>query len=98
ISPNDHAIGVEHLAAALIANGAADEAIPALEQTLAKAGELTDPDLIADLKFDLAKALWSTGRDKARAKQLARAALATYRKTPELVDEIAEAVGWLRSR
>jgi eukaryotic-like serine/threonine-protein kinase len=96
-SPRDHAIMIEHIATALLATGAASDAIAELEPVLSAADQLADPELVAQLQFDLAQALWTAQRDRARAKQLARTARDIYRKLPAH-DEERRVQAWLASR
>jgi len=50
----------------------------------------------AETVFALARALWSTRRDRGRAMALAEEARATYAKAPANKDELAEIEDWLR--
>jgi eukaryotic-like serine/threonine-protein kinase len=78
--------------------GAALEALPALERALPltlKSG--APPDDIADIRFTLARALWQTGRDRARAITLATQARDDLRKVTYRPKELGRVEAFLRA-
>jgi tetratricopeptide (TPR) repeat protein len=79
--------------------GAAAKAIPPLERALALRESSTgDPWDRADTRFNLAKALWQTGRDRARAKTLAEGARADYAASGDgAKKELADVAHWLEA-
>ena len=77
------------LGEALFARGKAAEAIPPLERALAiHAAAGSPPNLVAEVAYPLARALWAANRDRARARALAEQALAALAGDPR-VDEVA---------
>ncbi len=96
----DHFLTVDAqtgLARALIGAGAADEALPLLEAALARRPETPrDPVFVAKTQFALARALQASGREPARARELARAALDNLRRTQKSSGfELDEVNAWL---
>ena len=100
----DAKLGKEHpstvyalagLGAALVGVGRAADAVAALQRAdgIAKKTPL-DPDLVNTVRFDLARALWETGRDRKRAVTLAHDAQAELAKVGD--NETADAAqAWL---
>ncbi|MGZ3425276.1 MAG: tetratricopeptide repeat protein, partial [Polyangia bacterium] len=93
LSITDKRLGKEHpsavygllgLGACLIGTGHADEAVAQLERAdaITKKTPL-DPDVVNSLHFDLARALWDSGKDRARAVTLARQAQAALAKSED---------------
>jgi tetratricopeptide (TPR) repeat protein len=80
---------------ALLAQGKAAEAIAPLEQALSH--EDTEPELLAQSGFALAKALWQVGQQPERARAEARRARERYVKL-EKPAQVAELDAWLSSR
>jgi hypothetical protein len=80
------------LARAYLGGGKAELALPLLEQALAAQEAVKDPDWLAVTRFCLARALWQTGGDRVRARELARQA-ATYPRSLEAPD--LDAKDWL---
>ena len=82
----------------LLEMGRAAEAVPVLERALAlREKNPLDPDLLNNTRYNLATALWDTGR-KDRSLKLAHQALDGYAKSDsehELKREVEE---WLRQR
>jgi tetratricopeptide (TPR) repeat protein len=72
-------------------------ALPPLEQALAlRRGEPGDPAENADTQFALARALWQSGNDRARARELATGAQAEYEHAAtKSKGELAEVGQWL---
>jgi tetratricopeptide (TPR) repeat protein len=83
------------LGAALIGTGHADEAVAQLERADDIAKNTTvDPGVVNTLHFDLARALWESGKDRTRAVALARQAHAALARSDD--KETAEAAAtWL---
>jgi tetratricopeptide (TPR) repeat protein/predicted Ser/Thr protein kinase len=83
------------LGSALLDLGKRDEAIRELEAALALREKIGDePVAIADTQFTLARALWSSKRD--RALTLARKAIATFEQNPErAVPYLPGIRGWI---
>ncbi|HEX6835135.1 MAG TPA: protein kinase [Polyangia bacterium] len=79
----------------LIGDHHAADAIAPLERAdaIAKKTPL-DPDLVSTVRFDLARALWETGRDRQRAVTMARDAQAELAKVGDQ-DAAADAAAWL---
>ena len=79
-----------------LARGRAREAVEPLERALAlRERNNAGPGDRAELRFDLARALWGNG-DRARARSTAKQALDEYREA-ERTDAIASIEAWLRS-
>jgi tetratricopeptide (TPR) repeat protein len=84
------AIGELHLA-----RGAAPEALAAFERSARIFAQRGDQPHELDLaRFGIARALWITGRDRARALELARHALASL-QAGQVADEAARIRSWL---
>jgi eukaryotic-like serine/threonine-protein kinase len=83
------------LGSVLLDLGKRDEAIRELETALALREKIGDePIAIADTQFTLARALWSTKRD--RALTLARSAIATFKQHPDRAAPYLPGVrGWI---
>jgi tetratricopeptide (TPR) repeat protein/predicted Ser/Thr protein kinase len=85
-----------NLGSAAIADGRAADAIAPLERSVAirqAKGDL--PTLLAESRFELARALEASGADEKRAIELAREALAAYRAAGAGVEaEIERIVAW----
>jgi len=78
--------------------GDVDDAIRSFEEAVS-ALEASDgtPARLADARFALARALWRAGRERPRAKTLARAALDGYGKAGDYyADSKQDVVKWLR--
>lgn len=76
------------------------EAVEPLSEALAlreAAGEGMAPDLLAESRFELARALWDAGRDRDRALRLARQAARGWAEAGH-EPRRAEAETWLRER
>lgn len=83
------------LGQALIDLGRPAEAIAPLERALRlRQAEGTDPALVASTRFTLARALTASGSDRARAGELATAALEGFRRAGDAAGE-AEVTAWL---
>jgi tetratricopeptide (TPR) repeat protein len=79
----------------LAASGKPEQAIPLFERALqAEASRKIDVDEVAETRFALASALWSTGGDRARALNLARAASEMYARL-RMSAEGGEVDAWL---
>ncbi|HEY8925603.1 MAG TPA: tetratricopeptide repeat protein, partial [Polyangia bacterium] len=76
--------------------GRFSEAVPPLERAL-RIRESREPNQlqVADTRFALARALWASGGDRARAVQLAEAARAFYESGEATPPAAAEARAWL---
>jgi len=84
------------IARALLAASDPGQTIPLLERTVElreRAG--VDPLLVAEARFELARALWSSGRDRSRARRLASQAALTYANDAEKHAEIS---AWMKKR
>jgi tetratricopeptide (TPR) repeat protein len=82
----------------LLEMGHAADALPYLERGLAiRESHPLDPDLVSGARYNLARALWETGR-KDRSLKLAREALDGYAKSPSETGMRSEVEGWLRQR
>jgi hypothetical protein len=97
--PVDHpwvAYPLTALGTTLLATDRAKEALPVLERAL-QIREHAEPtsDLVAETRFTLARALWETGTQRARARMLAATAGDTYNKAPSLSARAAEVKAWL---
>jgi eukaryotic-like serine/threonine-protein kinase len=87
---------LDTLGSAYLDWGKADEAIPPLERAMAIRGQQAGPDLLADTQFSLARALWITRRNPARALSLAHQARAGYLQSGDPYRErVAEVDAWL---
>jgi tetratricopeptide (TPR) repeat protein/predicted Ser/Thr protein kinase len=74
------------------------EALPYLERALAlRESNPLDPDLLSNTRYNLARALWETGR-KDRSLKLAHLALDGYAKSDSEHELKREVEGWLRER
>ena len=87
------ASGMTDLGRAYLGLGRAKDALPVLEHALRVQEAAKDPDWVAVTRFSLARALWETGGDRARARALARAA-AEFPGT--LIAPDLDAKTWLR--
>jgi tetratricopeptide (TPR) repeat protein len=85
-------IGISYLS-----EGSHDNAVPPLEQAIriGAHGEI-DPVWRAETDFTLARALWATGRQSTRSRQLAEGARSAYEKG-SMSKELAAVDAWLRS-
>ena len=87
------------LAFALLQQHRPAEALPVLERAvhIADSAEV-DPANAAKIHFALARALWETGGDRRRARELATAALAALRASgARQAPDVAEAEQWMRA-
>jgi Tfp pilus assembly protein PilF len=84
-------LGLAHLAA-----GRPADALPPLERAL-RLREAREPDanMVAETRFALAKALWSAGTDRARARRLAEQARDTYLRDRARASSVTEVSMWL---
>jgi len=85
------------LGSVMLARGAPAEALPLLERALALASAIDDDDL-AELRLALARALWDTQQDRARARALAeqaRRGLGADRSVPGRAELARELDAWL---
>ncbi|MES1240767.1 MAG: serine/threonine-protein kinase [Acidobacteriota bacterium] len=74
------------------------EALPYLERALAlRESNPLDPDLLSNVRYSLARALWETGR-KDRSLKLAHLALDGYAKSDSEHELKREVESWLRER
>jgi hypothetical protein len=82
-----------------LARGRPGEALPLLERALAvrtQSAVAADPQELAEIHWGLARALAALGRDRARTRTLAEAALAGYRGLgSESAPRVQEIVRWL---
>lgn len=75
----DTAYSLTSYGSCLIDLGRARDALAPLTRAVAlRSGRQVDPQELADSQFHLARALWDTGRDRARARSLAASAAAAY--------------------
>jgi hypothetical protein len=77
----------------LLALGRPTEAVPILEEALVSR-KGADPDLLAETRFALGRALWDAGQDRARAQKLVDDARASYAKVPDEA-HVKEVDAWL---
>jgi tetratricopeptide (TPR) repeat protein len=84
-------LGLAHLAA-----GRPGDALPPLERAL-RLREAREPDanMVAETRFALARALWSAGTDRARARRLAEQARDTYLRDRARASSATEVSTWL---
>jgi tetratricopeptide (TPR) repeat protein len=72
------------------------KAVAPLEQALAIREKIgAEPLQVADTRFMLARALWDSGGDRARAGQLAESARAVFTSRPTWRDKVEVVDGWL---
>jgi eukaryotic-like serine/threonine-protein kinase len=84
------------LGVALLGLGRPADAVVVLEAALQ--WQETNPDTpryLAQARFGVARALWATGGDRARARALVAAAIQTFSTDPGAQDELREATAWL---
>jgi eukaryotic-like serine/threonine-protein kinase len=97
----DLALPLKGLGLAYLDGKRANDALAPLERALSlrtRSASASDPNEVAEIRWALARALRGTGRTPARAKELATAALETYRTLgPESAERVREISGWLRS-
>ena len=88
------------LAVSLLALERVNEALPLLERALEIYGTVDgDPSELANVRFELARALERAGRDATRARKLARQARDFYREDEERFgEELEEVTSWLTDR
>jgi tetratricopeptide (TPR) repeat protein len=73
-----------------------DDAVPLLERALAIRERTESEDsLLGETRFALARGLIEAGRDRERARQLARAARANYARAANVPEKVAQIDGWL---
>jgi tetratricopeptide (TPR) repeat protein len=83
----------------LIADDQPGEAIPPLERALAiRSGNEVDPNLLAETRFFLARALWDAEVDRERALELAEAARATWEDADAWSSNLEFLDEWLAAR
>jgi eukaryotic-like serine/threonine-protein kinase len=102
---SERALGGEHpaLASALLglvrvalAQDASQDAVPLAERALSLREKTASPTVaIAEARFLLAVALWDAGRERARARELARTARDEYREVGGDPTELAVVEAWL---
>ena len=84
-------LGLAHLAADRPA-----EALPPLERALRlREAREPDPNMVAETRFALARALWSAGSDRARARHLAEQARDAYLRDRARAASATEVSTWL---
>ncbi|HWB77270.1 MAG TPA: serine/threonine-protein kinase [Nannocystaceae bacterium] len=84
------------LATIALDRGDATAALPFAERAHAlRSREGTQPEAIAETQFLLARALWDTGGDRVRARELAEQAAAFWREHPDKVAEPDTPAAWL---
>jgi hypothetical protein len=69
--------------------------VPLAERSLELFVAARDPDFVPAIRFTLALALDKSGGDRARARRLAREALAELKGRGDSPDEVAEIQTWL---
>jgi tetratricopeptide (TPR) repeat protein len=96
----DVAFSLAGMGRSAMGNGRAGDAVALLERALAIRLEVQAPaDRLAETHFALARALWDSRRDRARAAASARAALGEYdRAADRFADDRAAVVAWLAER
>jgi tetratricopeptide (TPR) repeat protein len=78
-----------------LAEGDASSALAPLERALTiREQHETEPSRLAETRFALARALWDTNRDRARARTLAQRAKDGYAQT-SIASKLADVDGWL---
>jgi tetratricopeptide (TPR) repeat protein len=91
------ALGLSHIGA-----GGFQEAVPLLERAVRiREAKENVPARLAEVHFALARALWGSGRDPARARELAARAQQEYRQaptTPATMRELGAIERWLSAR
>jgi tetratricopeptide (TPR) repeat protein len=86
------------LGLAYLGEGRAAEAVPPLEEALRIRDEArTAPDLLGEVRFGLARALWRRPVGRERARQLAREARADYSRVKTATAQVVEIDAWLRA-
>jgi hypothetical protein len=92
---------------ALVYQGKYDEARAVYDEALAireralklREADVREPIALAETRFDLARALWATKKDRKRAVELAKLARAEYEKAgPAFKKKLPEIERWLRKR
>jgi eukaryotic-like serine/threonine-protein kinase len=77
----------------------AGEAVPILTRALdIRERHELKPEVRAETRFALARALWETGSERDRARTLASAARAEYTKVPNMESHTGEIDAWLATR
>jgi len=72
------------------------QAVPYLERATAICRkQACESEIGPEVKFFLAKALWESGQDRARARLLAQEVREDYQKLPGREKELADVVAWL---
>ncbi len=101
IDPHGAAIcyPVMALGTAYLGSGDVELAMPLFERAVAiRESKVSDPTLLGESHFALARALYPTGRDPPRARALAERARAEYARakpTPLVTNELAKIDAWL---
>jgi eukaryotic-like serine/threonine-protein kinase len=97
----DLALPLKGLGLAYLNGNRPGDALAPLERALSlrtRSESASDPQEIAEIRWALARALRATARTPSRAKELATAALETYRSLgPESAERAAEISRWLKS-
>jgi tetratricopeptide (TPR) repeat protein len=84
------------IGAALWKLGRADEAVAPLERALRiREAHEPDPPTVAETRLALARALWDSGRDRARARRLAEQAREAYDRAKSTARPAQETRAWL---
>jgi tetratricopeptide (TPR) repeat protein/tRNA A-37 threonylcarbamoyl transferase component Bud32 len=107
LSINEKALGPNHpslafdlqgIGRSLVEMSRAAEAVPFLERALAiRESSPLDPDLVSNVRYNLAQALWEAGR-KDRSLKLAHQALDGYATSDSEQEMRREVEDWLRER
>ena len=84
------------LGTTLLATNRAKQAVSVLEKALRIREPVETPDLVAETRFALARALWTAGTDATRARKLATAAYEDYAQLPSAAPRAAEVDAWLK--
>jgi tetratricopeptide (TPR) repeat protein len=92
----ENAYPIVGIGEALIALGRADAAVPVLERAAHLAEEhALDAETMGECHLHLGRALWESGRDRARARVLVAQAAVDYGKVPRLAKRAERARLWL---